>query len=63
MIKPFVGEAVLFIKISQFLLKLQLAQTDGQTVTRISTRPFILIIYIYITLYLTRLVLGDTNNR
>ena len=35
----------------------------GQTVTWISTRLFILIIYIYITLYLTRLVFGDTNNR
>ncbi len=39
------------------------ACTDGQTVTRISTCLFILIIYIYITLYLTRLVLGDKNNR
>ena len=38
-------------------------RTDGQTVTRISTRLFIMIIYIYIILYLTRLVLGDTNNR
>ena len=39
------------------------AQTDDQTVTRISTRLFILMIYIYITLYLTQLILGDTNNR
>ena len=36
------------------------ACTDGRT-DRLPV--FILIIYIYITLYLTRLVLGDTNNR
>ena len=53
--------------ISQFLLKLQLARTDGrtdgQTDIRISTLLVTLITLVYITLYLTLLVLGLTNNR
>ena len=49
--------------ISQFLLKLQLARTDGRTDIRISTLLVTLITLVYITLYLTLLVLGLTNNR
>lgn len=41
----------------------QLGRTNGQTVNQISTPPSILIICIYITLDLSRYVLGVTNNR